>query len=429
MFPGSRRKQQVSDIEIFMNSLANECAVRRARWRSTTVVIVCQVACMSVWFSASAAVPDLVKEGIIGVERASWLTGAVQLGFVCGTLVSAVLLLADRLDPRRLFAFCATFGAAMNALLLVVGFADFTTIVLRFLTGFAMAGVYPVGMKLAAGWADRNIGLMIGMLVGAVTLGSSLPHLFSVFDGLNWRLVIVGSSTLSLFGAGLILTVRLGPRHAVGASFAPLAAISLLKVRSIRLATLGYLGHMWELYAMWAWIGSFMAWAWTINAPAKPISWLTPSLATFLTMAAGAPACVVAGRLADRYGRTATTMGAMVLSGGCAVLIGPVATVSLPLMLLIALIWGASIVADSAQFSAAVVELTEPQLSGTTLTLQTCLGFLLTFFIIQFLPYVVEQVSWVYAFTFLALGPVAGVVFMWRLRSLPEASQLARGLR
>lgn len=395
--------------------------------RSITFIILCQVLCMTLWFSASAAVPDLIASGHIGAEWASLLTGAVQLGFVAGTLLSGYLGLADKFDPRRVFAVSGIAGCLLNALLLLIGFNTPLTIVLRFSTGVTLAGVYPVGMKMAASWANRNMGLMIGALVGALTLGSALPHLFTSVSHLNWHVVMGTASTCSLVGALLILLVELGPAYQKSSTFRPGEAMSLLRKRSIQLANAGYLGHMWELYAMWTWIGTFLVWG--LQQQGADSVWLNPALMAFFVIASGAVGCLAAGVLADRFGRTALTIVAMIISGLCAVFIGQTVTAGHVMLIVVAIVWGVSVVADSAQFSAAIAELTEPRLVGSMLTIQTCLGFILTFVAIQLMPVMIAWLTWRYAFAFLAIGPFLGALSMWRLRYQPDSVRMASGRR
>lgn len=406
----------------------NPCTKRpRMNQKSWSIVLIvlCQIGCMTLWFSASAAVPNLISIGAITTDQGSLLTAAVQLGFVAGTLTSAYLGLADRYDPRKFFAACAFLGSAINASILWVSFDSHVTIVLRFFTGFVMAGIYPVGMKMAAGWASKNMGLLIGSLVGAVTLGSSLPHLFTSISQLDWRSVITTASLCTLVGGLAIFMVHLGPGHRKAGKFRPSLVVGMLRRRSILLANGGYLGHMWELYAMWAWVGGFMVWGLQQGGVAP--SWADPAMMTFVVVASGALGCIAAGVLADQYGRTTITMAAMAISGTCAATIGLTVDLGPIVMLLVAVVWGLTVVADSAQFSAAVAELSDPDLVGSMLTVQTCLGFLLTSITIQLMPLMVDWLTWRYAFVFLAIGPFLGVLSMWRLRDQPDSIRLANG--
>jgi MFS family permease len=403
----------------------------RATGRSLSIflIVVCQIAAMALWFSASAAVPSLLDSGQLSTDAAAALTSAVQIGFVVGTLASAACGLADRFDSRVLFSAAALLGALFNGALLLSGFDHPAAPVLRFATGVCMAGVYPLGMKLAAGWSTGNMGLLMGALVGAVTLGSAMPHLFYAFVSIGWEIPVALASGCAIAAAAAIHLVALGPKHAKSISFHWTDLKALMRNKPILLAQGGYLGHMWELYAMWAWLGSFLVWALPASGLEIKLGHTTISLVTFLVMAAGAIGCLLAGLLADRIGRTLTTIGALLLSGGCALLIGFSVDAGPVVVIVIAAIWGMTVVADSAQFSAAMAELAEPRLIGTVLTLQTSLGFLLTAVSIWLIGHMADAVGWRYAFIVLAIGPLLGALSMMMLRRQPEAIKMAGGRR
>ncbi len=402
----------------------------RAQWRNLGLLALAEVLGMSLWFSAAAVSPALQDGWDLSVASAAWLTMAVQIGFVVGTGLSGILNLPDIVSSRRLFVVSALLGATANA-----AFAFFATglpsgIALRFLTGVCLAGIYPPGMKLAATWTRRHRGLAIGLIVGALTVGSAAPHLvrsLTITGGqtLSWPSVVLVSSVLAIVG-GLIVALlfREGPFASAGAQFNPRFALSIFTRRGLRLANFGYLGHQWELYAMWTWVPIFLAERVTTGGSTS-----LASLLAFAVVGSGGIGSLVAGAGADRVGRTATTSAAMIASGSMAVLAAVFHAAPLPLLTAILLIWGLSVVADSAQFSASITELSPPEYTGTALTIQTSVGFLLTMVSIQLVPLVVAAAGWPAAFVMLAIGPALGTVAMLTLRRLPEARRLAGGRR
>lgn len=398
------------------------------RTLSLGLVTAAVVAALSLWFSASAIVPALRAQAGLDGLTASLFSSAVQIGFVCGTVTSAILVLADRFDPRRLFAISAAVAASANLAILLVEPASPVVILCRFVTGACMAGIYPVGMKIMTTWAKAEMGLLVGLLVGAVTLGSAAPHLFNGLAGVDWQATLAISSVAAYAAAILVLFAGIGPNVGKTPPFRPHYALVAWRTRAIRYANLGYLGHMWELYAMWSWIGVFLFASFRLSM-AEDDALVSASLATFGVVGAGAVGCVLAGLWADRAGRTAVTMACMAASGSCALIVGFLFGGDPVWLVAVCLLWGFTIVADSAQFSASTAELSERDLVGTMLTVQTGAGFLLTLATIHLMPPLVEWLGWRYAFAFLAIGPFLGILAMARLRALPEAVKLAGGKR
>ncbi len=390
----------------------------RARWQ-LAILSVAIVLSMAPWFAATVVADPIAGALALSAGQTSWLTLAVQLGFVLGSLTSAALLLSDLLSARYLAAGAALVAAAATAVLALGSLAGWQAIALRLLTGASLACVYPPGMKIAAGWTQRHRGTAIGILVGAVTVGSAFPYLLrATWDPGQWRPVVLLAGASAALGSALFaFAVREGPFQAGSAPFDPRAIRRVLGERDVRLATGGYLGHMWELYAMWSTIGLFLADTGRRHGnPSTPAS-----LLAFAVIAAGAIGCVVAGIRADRVGRARVAMIAMAVSGTCALAIGPVSAWSYGLTIALALVWGVSVVADSAQFSACVADVAPREYVGTALTIQTASGFLLTMLTIHLVPAWAARWGWELAYMPLALGPVFGIAAMSRLRDARRA--------
>lgn len=395
------------------------------KWRTLLLLSMAELMAMGLWFSASVAVPVLTSAWRLNDAGRAWLTISVQIGFVVGSLISALLNLSDRIPSHRLFTISALLAALSTTL--IAGFVDSLApaVFLRFFTGFFMVGVYPVAMKIIATWTKKDRGLGIGLLAGAIAVGSASPNLFFALGGLSdWRLVLFLATAFAAIGALIVaLFVRDGPYHIPPARFNWKYAAEIFRQRELRLANLGYLSHMWELFAMWAWVSAFLLASFQISG----IDPAWASLTAFAVIGIGGLGSVLAGVLADRLGRTTITILSLAISGACALLVGFLFGGNPVLLVVVCLVWGFAVVADSAQFSAAISELCQREYTGTALTIQTSLGFLLTVVTIRLIPTLEGWVGWGWAFAFLALGPALGIWAMYTLRTLPQATKMAGG--
>ena len=384
------------------------------RWSQLALLSAAVLLSLSAWLTATALAPELRVRWDLTGSQVGWLTSMVQVGFVAGTAVAALMNLADVLPLRGYFALSAALAAGANALLLVAGGYG-AALLVRFLTGFFLAGVYPPSMKMVSTWFRESRGLAIGGVVGALTVGKAMPYLMKAFGGPDAGTVIAGASAAGLLASGLVAVgYRDGPFRFARRPFEWRRVGRILRHRPTMLATGGYLGHMWELYAMWSLIGLFLLDHFTSKGVGDAET--VAAVWTFAVIAAGGIGAVVAGRWADRVGRPRVTILSMAASGLCALTVGWLGGGATWVVAVLALVWGATIVADSAQFSAVVTERAPPDSVGTALMLQTMAGFALTGVSIQLCSTLAERLGWGPAFAVLAVGPVAGIVSMRRLQ-------------
>ncbi|WP_345162280.1 MFS transporter [Nibribacter koreensis] len=372
-------------------------------------IVVAQFACTSLWFAGNAVLPELIPLLQLEASSLPHLTSAVQLGFILGTLVFAVFTISDRFSPSKVFLVCALAGAGCNLSLL--GASGLSSLLLsRFLTGFCLAGIYPVGMKIASDYHQKGLGKALGFLVGALVLGTAFPHLLkSLTQGLNWRYVIWGTSGLAVLGGlSLFWLVPDGPHRTKSTQPNFKAFFQIFRNAAFRSAAFGYFGHMWELYTFWAFVPVLLA----FYAQAHPDAQLNIPLLSFTIIGIGAVACVVGGYLSGRIGSAKTAFGALAVSMVCCLLSPWLVGLPFAVFLGVLLVWGFAGPMDSPQFSTLVAKNAPAHVKGTALTIVNCLGFALTIVSIQFLRSIQNSIDPKYWFVFLAIGPLLGLLAM-----------------
>lgn len=382
--------------------------MKLSRW-VLPVIVVSQFFCTSLWFAGNAVLADVIRNFHTGPDYLAHITSAVQLGFISGTLVFALLSISDRFSPSRVFFFCSILAALFNAGVLLQGIQSVHLLLFRFSTGFFLAGVYPVGMKIAADYYRERLGRSLGFLVGALVLGTAFPHLLkSLTMTLSWRYVFYGTSTLSVCGGLLVLLLLPdGPYRKAGGRLNLMAFATGFRQPEFRRVTFGYFGHMWELYTFWTFVPAMLM----AYARRFPGSDLNVPLLSFLIIASGGPACVLGGLLSQRLGAKRTATVSLMISGCCCVL-SPIFLLSSSIFVVIIfmLVWAMAVIADSPLFSTLVAQNAPEQLRGTSLTIVNCIGFSITIASIQFLNLASGVVSDRYVYTLLSVGPLLGVI-------------------
>lgn len=374
------------------------------------IIVFAQFCCTSLWFASNAVLGNLISVFQLPAESLGYLTSAVQFGFILGTLAFAAFTIVDRFSPSKVFFICAIVGSIFNLGIILNANTLFSLITLRFLTGFFLAGIYPVGMKIAADYYEKGLGKSLSFLVGALVLGTAFPHLLSVFESqIPWKGIITTTSTMALVGGLSIYTlVPNGPFRRKNTSLQLSAFLEIFRNTNFRKAAFGYFGHMWELYAFWAFVPLLLG---TYNA-LHPETTLNVPLWSFLIVAIGSLGCISGGYLSVRIGTSRIAFYALLASCLCCLASPLIFTLNSYLFISFLLFWGFMVIADSPLFSTMVAHSATPKLKGTALTITNCIGFAITIVSIQLLSFVITNWSDQFGYMFLAIGPIIGLVVL-----------------
>jgi MFS family permease len=371
------------------------------------LIVIGQFGCTSLWFAGNAILKELTLAYSLPETAIGYITSSVQFGFIVGTLIFALLTISDRFSPAKVFLISAILGAALNAALLIPIHSLYSILGLRFLVGVCLAGIYPVGMKIASDYYGKGLGKSLGYLVGALVLGTAFPHLLRGFQlGLSWQSILIVTSGLALLGGMLIVILGDGPHRIAASKFDAGALLNVFKTSSFRSAAFGYWGHMWELYAFWAFvpiiIGSYL--------PEHNVS-----LWSFLIIGIGSVSCVLGGYVSSALGAKKVATMALIISGICCMVVFPILNGQMAwIKLVLLLIWGIAVIMDSPMFSTLVAQNAPNENKGTALTIVNSVGFLITIFSIQLLNSLVIITESPVIYSVLGIGPALGLIGLWR---------------
>ena len=382
---------------------------KRPFWILPTIIF-SQFTGTSLWFASNAILGDLQQQWSLGINSLGYMTSAVQLGFIIGTLCFAFFAISDRFSPRIVFFVYSLLGACSNLLIYLIAKGLISLLALRLITGFFLAGIYPVGMKITAGWYKHGLGKALGSLIGALVVGTAFSHLLKgAGQSVPWQAVIISISGISLAGGILmLLLVPDGPYLFKGTHFNPKALVVIFRSRDLRSASLGYFGHMWELYTLWAFVPLIL----TAYVSTNPKVSINISFWAFCIIASGSLGCMVGGIISKKVGSASVAFVQLAFSGICCLLSPFIFHLSIDVFLGFLIFWGIVVVGDSPQFSALVAQAAPKELVGSALTIVNCIGFSITIVSIQLANYLSDFIHPNYIFLTLTVGPLMGLVWL-----------------